>query len=43
MENVCALCITAIMICLALLVAGFTLMAIVSMVIAVIDDIRMRF
>lgn len=43
MANICALCITAIMICLALLVIGFTLMAIASMVTAVIDDIRIRF
>ncbi len=43
METICALCFTTMLVCLALLVIGFTLMAIASMVTAVIDDIRVRF
>lgn len=43
MANICALCITIIMACLALLVVGFTLMAIINMVIEVLDNIRIRF
>lgn len=43
MEIICALCFTSMLVCLALLVIGFTLMAIVSVVISVIDDIRIRF
>lgn len=43
METICALCFTSMLVCLALLVIGFTLMAIASMVTSVIDDIRVRF
>lgn len=42
MANICALCITAIMICLALLVIGFTSMALINMFIEVLDNIKYR-
>lgn len=42
MVQICQICITAIMICLALLVVGFTSMAIINMVIEVLDNIKFR-
>lgn len=42
MTNIGAFCITIILVCIALLVIGFTLMAIISMVIEVLDNIKYR-
>lgn len=42
MVQICQICITIIMICLALLVVGFTSMALINMVIEVLDNIKFR-